>query len=211
LYTPLCVLGAGDRAAGLWVQALPEPGVRAVIPVGQVAAIEQVAAGMRCQLIITGQDGRLEVRFSAADSGPADALARRLRRRAAGSPGPVPGGSAGRGLPRSWRPVPGMAELPLDGDEIAIAGRRSPGTSRKITVAVTSRELIISATRGPAGQSRTLYVPRQRFERASFRAGLLRLRSAGTDVTVALRSRKLAAAASWLTELAGCDHIPADS
>ena len=40
LYTPLCVLGAGDRAAGLWVQALPEPGVRAVIPVGQVAAIE---------------------------------------------------------------------------------------------------------------------------------------------------------------------------
>src|SRR6202044_1123895 len=32
LYAPLCVLGAGDRAAGLWVQALPEPCVQRVIP-----------------------------------------------------------------------------------------------------------------------------------------------------------------------------------
>jgi len=210
LYTPLCVLGSGDRAAGLWVQALPEPGV---VPVSQVAAIELVAAGRRRQLVIAGHDSRLAVHYGAAGSGPAGAFARRLRRRAAGAPGPVPDGSAVRGLSRSWRPVPGPGTLPLDGDEIAVTGRRTRRTGRETMLAVTSRELIIASRLRPARKSRTLYIPRQRFEQASIQAGALRLRSsAGTDVTVTLGLGKLAAAAaSWLTELTGCDHIRADS
>jgi hypothetical protein len=212
LYTPLCVLGAGDRAAGLWVQALPEPGVLVVVPVSQIAAIEQVAAGQRHQLVITGHDSRLAVHYGAAGSGPAGAFAGRLRRRAAGPPGPVPDGSAVQGLSRSWRPVPGPGTLPLDGDEIAVTGRRTRRTGRETMLAVTSRELIIATRLRPARKSRTLYIPRQRFGQASIQAGSLRLRSAGTDVTVTLGSRKLAAAAaSWLTELTRRDHIRADS
>jgi hypothetical protein len=84
-------------------------------------------------------------------------------------------------------------------------------------LAVTSRELIIvSAACGrlrPGRMVRTLYVPRQQIEDAGIRAGTLWLRSAGQDISVALRSRRLTAVASSLLAqvLSGGDHTCADS
>jgi hypothetical protein len=99
LYAPLCVLGAGERAAGLWVQALPEPGV---VPLSEIAVIGQEADGPQRRLIITGRDSRLLVRCDMAGSMAAGALARRVRRRAAADPGPIPARSPPR--PPAWPP-----------------------------------------------------------------------------------------------------------
>jgi hypothetical protein len=201
LYAPLCVLGVGERAAALWVQALPQPCVRVVVPFSEVAMITQEAAGPQRRLIITGRGSRLLVRYDLEGGMAADALARRIRRRAAGDPfpGQVPGIS--RGLGRAARRLPDPAALRLDDDQIAVIGSGSLLARQKILLAVTSRELIIvsgrRAERLRRGRVvRTLYIPRQRIENVGHRSGTLRLRSAGQDVSVGLRSRRLAAAAS---------------
>jgi hypothetical protein len=218
LYAPLCVLGAGERAAGLWVQALPEPGIRAMVPLSEIAVIGQEADGPQRRLIITGRDSRLLVRCDAAGSMAAGALARRVRRRAAGDPGPVPAAPASLAVPRSWRHLPDPVALRLDGDEIAAAGRRSRRTGREILLAVTSREVII-ACRPPGGRlrqgraARELYIPRRHIEDAGVRSGTLLVRSAGRDLPITLGSARLAeAASSWLAQvIGGYDHTCADS
>jgi len=218
LYTPLCVLGAGDQAAGLWVQALPEPGVRAVLPFSDVAVIGQETDGPQRRLIITGRGGRLLVRHDPAGSMPADALARRIRRRAAGDPAPGQVPSISGGIRRTGRRLPDPVALRLHGDQIAVISSGSRLTGREVLVAVTSRELIIvsAARAGRLWQGRmvrTLYVPRQHIEAAGIWARTLWLRSAGQDISVVLRSRRLAAAASSLLAqaLSGRDHTRADS
>lgn len=217
LYTPLCVLGAGNTAAGLWVQALPEPGVRVVVPFTEVAVIGQDATGPQRRLVITGQHGRLLVRYDAAGGMPADVLARRIRRRVAGDrvPGKLAGFSLGNG--RAGTRLPDPAALRLDGDEIVVIGSGSRRIRQEILLAVTSRELIIVSDmsagrvwRGP--KVRALYVPRQQIEDVGIRSGRLWLRSVGQDVSVGLKSRRLAAAASsWLAKaLCGHSHTRTD-
>jgi hypothetical protein len=88
------VLGAGTVAATLWVQALPAPGIRAVVPLPEAAAIEQETDGPQRRLIITGRAGWLLVRYDASGGRLADALARRL----AGDPAPVPGDATASGI-----------------------------------------------------------------------------------------------------------------
>jgi hypothetical protein len=127
------------------VQALPEPGVRVVVPFSDVAVIEQEACGPERRLIITGRDSRLVVRHDATGSMPADAVARRVRRRAAGDPasGPVPGivhrirpGTGGA----RWLPHP--AALRLDGPTSAVTDtppRIGPSSRRNSAIRNRSR------------------------------------------------------------------------
>lgn len=212
LYTPLCVLGAGDRAAGLWVQSLPEPGIRAVVPYSEIAAVEQETDGPQRRLIITGRVTRLLVRYYVAGGMPAGTLTSRLRHRAAGEPAPVPG-DVPRSLaaPHRWRHLPDPAALRLAGDEFLAIGRRSRLAGREILLSVTSRELIIatSVRAGPlwrARLSRTLYIPRRQIEDAGIRSGTLRLRSAGRELSIGLGPGRLTAAASLLLGRALDDH-----
>ena len=86
LYTPLRILGVGDRAVALWVQAPPAPGIRAEVPFGEMAAIARRADGTRRQLLIHGSACRVPVRYDAASDGVMNTLVRHLRRRAAGAP-----------------------------------------------------------------------------------------------------------------------------
>ena len=80
VYTPPCVLGVGERAAGLWVEALPVPGVRAIVPVGELAVIELQAEGTDSRLTLRGRRCSVSVRSNRA----ADPLA---SGRAAAPPG----------------------------------------------------------------------------------------------------------------------------
>src|SRR5260370_41566962 len=95
VYTPLCVLGVGERAVALWVQAPPEPGIRVMVPFGEIAAIRRHTRGTVRQLLVTGPAGRLPVRYDVAGDAGMNALIRRLRRRGAGPPAPGP--AAGNG------------------------------------------------------------------------------------------------------------------
>jgi hypothetical protein len=122
LYTPLRVLGVGDRAVALRVQAPPALGIRAEVPFGEMAAIARRADGTRRQLLITGSECRVPVRYDAASDGVMNTLVRHLRRRAAGASMPVP---AGYPVARSRRrPAFDPGVLKLDpGDEVAAVGQ----------------------------------------------------------------------------------------
>lgn len=214
LYTPLLVLGLGERAVALWVQALPSPGIRAVVPLGEIAAIARQANGTRRQLLVTGRTGRLPVRYDAAGGVLVDALIRRLRRRAAGDPAPVPAGyPRARTVAYGRRCAFDLADLRLDpDDDVVTAGRYGRAGRRMSLLAVTPRELIIlrsvRSARPPGQLTDSLYVPRRAIEHASIRSGSLLLRSAGLELGIDLRSRRTAAAASeWLGHvLSDHDH-----
>ena len=211
LYTPLRVLGMGDRAVALWVQAPPAPGIRAEVPFGEMAAIARRADGTRRQLLIHGSACRVPVRYDAASDGVMNTLVRHLRRRAAGAPMPVP---AGYPVARSRRrPAfdPGVLKLDPD-DEVAAVGQHG-----RVGLAATPREFVIMRSFRSAGapgrMTESIHVPRRAIEQASVETGSLLLRGAGLDLRIILRSRRTAAAASaWLGQvLSGHDHSGASS
>jgi hypothetical protein len=212
IYAPPCVLGQGERAVALWVQALPAPGTRVLVPLSEIAGIAWQASGTRRQLVVTGRAGRLSVRYDAASDTFMEAWTRRLRRRTAGDPEPVPADCPGirdlthgrrrRFTPAGWR---------LDSDDdVVISGQpRRPGR-RACLLTATPRELVIlrsaPSANPPGRRAASLYVPRRAISDASIRSGSLVLRSAGVDLRVDLRSRKAVAAASaWLGQVLN-DH-----
>jgi hypothetical protein len=210
LYTPLRVLGVGDRAVALWVQALPAPGLRAVVPFGEIAAITVQAERTSRQLAVISADGRLPVRYDAAGDIAVDALIRRLRSRTAGDPAPVP---AGYPVIRSRRrPAfdPDVLRLDPD-DQIAAAGRYGRAGRRMCLLAATLRELMIMRSfrtaRLPGRATETIYIPRRAIEEISVEPDSLMLRSAGLGLRIMLASRKTAAAASaWLDQVLSDHH-----
>ena len=148
------------------------------------------------------------MRYDAASNVVMDALIRRLRRRAAGDPAPVPAGYPAAG---SRKATFDPETLKLDPDEeIAIAGQHGRVGRRTCLLAVTPLELVImrsSRLAHPRGRvAETLYVPRRAIEGASIESGSLLLRSAGQELRITLRSRRTAAAASaWLGQVLS-DH-----
>ena len=148
VYTPPCVLGAGDRAVALWVQAPPEPGIRALVPLGEIAAIALHTHGTSRQLVVTGSAGRLPVRYGVADDPVMDGLIIRLRRRVAGRPAPVP-------------PVAARfaALLRLDpADEVATTGPKNSGSPSHWARSMRNWPLPV-ATRRPSPKIRAITCP----------------------------------------------------
>lgn len=209
LYSPQCVAGIGERGVGLWVQALPVPGVWIQVPFGEIAAIEQHWRGSRGVLVMTGRTSSLPLRHDADGQAAVDAWTRRLRLRAAAAPAPVPTSPSGRG-PRGGD---GGGSLLLAADDaIVSAGWRSRAGRGACLLSVTSRELVVvQSLRDPLTwrwSTRTLYVPRGSIENAVVRSRTVLLRTAGTDMRIALQSREVAAAASsclrWMLSDHGC-------
>jgi hypothetical protein len=203
LYMPLQVAGIGERAVGLWVRALPVPGVRAQVPASEIAAIETLAAGPRRRLVVTGQAVTLAVRYGSDGDANAGAWTRRARLRAAGQPSLVPA------IP-SARPGKGPQAFLLGPDDHCICAQwRSYADCGTCTVAVTSRELIVVRSWRPPGRPwrrvrRTLYVPRRSIERAVPQSRSLYLDSAGARIRIGLGSRRIASASSaWLGQVLG--------
>lgn len=88
LYSPRCVVAIGERGVALWAQALPVPGIRAQVPFGEMAAVEQFGDGPRRVLVVTGRAAtRLLVRYDPDGCGAVAAWTLRLRLRA-GQPMP---------------------------------------------------------------------------------------------------------------------------
>jgi hypothetical protein len=219
VYTPLSVLGVGERAVGLWVQALPAPGILALLPLSEVAAIARQVNGTQGLVLVTGRTGRVPVRFDATADALVDAFVRRLRRRAAGDPAPVPAADVRAGIvARGRRHTFELADLRLDSaDDVVTVGRYGRSGRRTCLLALAPPELVVVRFVRSASllgrRSDWLYVPRRGIEAASFRPGLLLLRSAGLELGITLRSSQTAAAASaWLGQvLADHDHSGAGS
>lgn len=216
LYTPDSVAGIGERGTGLWVRALPAPGVRVRVPFSSIAAVEYQTDGPWRVLTVTGQAGRLQVRYSEDGQTGAEEWVRRLRFRAAPAPVAVPIARPGGQGPRAGLDLGALLLDPAD--EIAWAGWRSRARRAECLLAATSREVTIVQTltgcvRRRRGIRRTLYLPRRSLEGVAVRAEGIRVRSAGTDVHVRLWSGKVAAAASsWLGQVfTGRDRSDAGS
>lgn len=200
-YAPLCVLGIGERGLGLWAGARAAPGLQAVLSFDDIAAIERDADGPRRTLTVSGAGTGLTVRYDADGDASADLWTRSLRLRCAGKPGPLPDG------PRP--PVPhGLRPFLAHPDESAVvASSHSLAGHGSSLLAVTEREIIVmQCGHGPAppwhAHSRVLYVPRGHVTELSVASRILRIGSAGADMTVRLPSRNLAEAASrWLKRL----------
>src|SRR5262245_13375537 len=58
LYAPQGVAGIGEHGVGLWVRALPAPGVRVRVPFGDVAAVDDQVGGSWRTVAVTGPPGR---------------------------------------------------------------------------------------------------------------------------------------------------------
>jgi hypothetical protein len=177
IYAPPCVLGLGERAVALWVQALPAPGIRVLAPLSEIAAIGQQANGTRRQFLVTSRTGRLSVRHDAASDTVIDAWTRRLRKRTAGDPAPVPADYHGiRDVTHDRRRTFTPVALGLDSDDdVVIAGR--PGRAGRTTclLAVTPCELVIlrsAPSANPPGlRADSLCVPRRAITDAEIRSG----------------------------------------
>jgi hypothetical protein len=207
IYTPPCVLGIGERAVALWVQAFPVPGVRAVVPLGELAAIELQAEGADSRLTLRSHRCHLSVRYNRAADPLAGAILR-LRRRAAGEPYPVPCAPASnKSIPAKWLAVFGSPVLGLRaGDAVAaVHGHaRWPG-GREYLIALTAPELVVIQAirkRNPPNFDRvdSVQMPRRNIEEASIRPRCLLLRSAGVDLRVELGANLTPAAALWLQD-----------
>ncbi len=87
--SPHSVLGIGTRAVGLWTGE-PGPGVKVVIPMERLSAIEDVTILLYGRLSFISASGRLTIRYNTlARSGLEPALLE-LRQRLAGPPGTLP-------------------------------------------------------------------------------------------------------------------------
>jgi hypothetical protein len=201
LYAPLCVLGIGECGLALWVQALPSPDVRIVLVFGEIGMIEQSVCDPWRELTVTGQDGKLSLRYDARGDTAVDTWLPRLRTRCVGRPQPLPDeprvGQQSR-FPSRWR-------LPLDYTEDAdIASRRLLPWPGSCLLAVTSREVVISGSRRAwprpwRANGRTAWLPRCSVTGARVRSRSLLLRSSGVGVRLRLPSRAAAVVASrWL-------------
>lgn len=213
LYAPLSVAGIGEQGLGLWVRALPAPGVRVRMSFSDIAAVEDQAGWSWRTVAVTGPPGRLLVRFSDEWFSDADGWIRLLRLRAAPVPAPVPARLSGGQRPPGW---PSVDSVLLDVCEgIACVSWRSRARRAACLLALTSRELIVVQSR--AGHSiprrairRTLYLPRQSLQGAEGQARTVWVHTAGTKVDIRLWSRKAAAdVSSWLGQ-ALSDHNRSD-
>lgn len=214
LYTPASVAGIGEHAVGLWVQALPAPGVRVRIPFRDIAAVQDQAGGSSRVIAVIGVPGRLQARCPDEGRAGADGWIRLLRQCAAPVPAPVPQPRSGG---HRLRGRSALESVLLDaGEDIVWAGWRSRARCAAFLLALTPRELIVVLSRAEHRSPRrvirrTLYLPRQSLQDVGRRADAVTVRSAGTEVNVKLWSRRVAAqAAAWLGPVLG-DHNRSDA
>ena len=205
LYTPLTVAGIGEQGVGLWVRALPAPGVRVRMPFSDIAAVEDHAGRSWRTVAVTGPPGRLQVRFCDEWWSDADGWIRLLRLRAAPVTETVPARLGGGHRQPDW---PSVDSVLLDVcEDIACMCWRSRARCAACLLALTSRELIVVLSRAHHRIPRrvirrTTYLPRQSLQSAESHAKTVCVRTAGTQVDITLWSRKAAAeVSSWLGEV----------
>ena len=87
--SPNSVLGLGDHAVGLWTEK-PDPGVKVVIALERVSAIEDVAILLYGRLSFVPFGDRLTIRYNTVARREMEPALLALRKRLAGSAQPLP-------------------------------------------------------------------------------------------------------------------------
>ncbi len=194
--TPMQVLGLADEGVALWADAAPEPGVVAVIPLDELAAIDHVQIQQYARLTLLAPRRRLTIRYDAVARRELEGQLSRVRAAAAGCPLPVPD-EPEPDLPHAWAHVVRSAAVSLwPGAPIAVrlgmvsARGASPRTG---LIALSPHELIVAQEPDPEALENSvpwahdlLAVPRQRLDAIERVDGGARLRAGAVEIDVAL-------------------------
>jgi hypothetical protein len=143
--TPTQVLGLGDDAIALWVDAPPRPGVRVIIALDMLAAIDDVEFLLDGRLSFLSADDRLTVRYNTVGRSSVEPAIGAVRAAVAGDPSPLPGQPVTAELPVKWRNIARSPRVLLRPDEPALLlFARPPSAPRDTLVAITAHELVVA-------------------------------------------------------------------
>jgi hypothetical protein len=205
--SPGAVLALGTRAVGLWTEK-PEPGVKVVIPLDRLAAIEDVTVLLYGRLRFVSFDETLTIRYNTlARSGLRPALLE-LRERLSGSPQQLPRDEPpAPHLPLKWKrllrgPVARFRE------DTPVAFRFATETSasgdevgRGQLLVINPHELVYLCDPREASHNYgedSFIVPRPRITRVRVRERYLEVASNGARLCLDMAPELRQAAAHWL-------------
>ena len=207
--SPTSVLGIGMRAVGLWTEE-PERGMKVLIPLDRIGAIEDVTTLLYGRLSFVSFTERLTIRYHTLARSSLGPALLSLRERLAGPPLPLPapGGEADAlDLPIKWkRLLRGPAVRFRDGAPMAFrfaVASRSIGddVDRGQLLVVSPHELVylfdpIEASHNYGQDS--FVVPRARITRVKVREKHLEIACNGARLSLRMAPELSEAAARWL-------------
>jgi len=205
--SPESVLALGSRAVALWT-GKPEPGIKACVPLDQIAAIEDVTILLYGRLSFISPGTRLTVRYNILARRGFEPALRELRRMLAGPARPVPrNGGESSSLPFKWRRLLEAPLVRLSGGapvafRFARVRRRAPfDIERGELLALTPSELLFLCDPPDAGHTYgedSCVVSRARITRVLRERPGLRVCSNGAELPLAMEPALSEAAAGWL-------------
>jgi hypothetical protein len=204
--SPNSVLAIGSRAVGLWTEK-PEPGVKVMIPLKKLSAIEDVTILLYGRLSFFSFGDRLTIRYNTlARSGLEPALLE-LRRRLTGSPQPIPGEDDGSAeLPFKWKRLLRSALIRLNEDaSVAFRFANAPRSSRHDIergqlLVLNPHELVYMCDPVEASHNYgedSFILPRSRINAVRVREKNLEVFSTGAHFSLSMVSELCEAAARW--------------
>jgi hypothetical protein len=206
--SPGSVLGIGTRAVGLWTGE-PGPGVKVLIPLERLSAIEDVTILLYGRLSFFSFSQRLTIRYNTLARASLKPALLALRERLAGPPLPLPPEEPEIiELPLKWRRLLRSPQLRFrEGAPVAFRFAVTPRSSRDDIdraqlLVLNPHELLY--LRDPLEASHnygedSLIVPRPRITRVRAREKYLEVASNGSRLSLTMAPELREAAARWLS------------
>ena len=206
--SPASVLGLGNRAVGLWTEK-PQAGVKVLIPLQRLSAIEDVTILLYGRLSFLSFDQRLTIRYNTLARSSLRPLLFELRRKLAGPPLPLPPEEpAGGELPLKWRRLLRGPQLRFrEGAPVAFRFAVSPRSTRDDIdrgqlLVLSAHELLYLCDPPEASHNYgedSFIVPRPRITRVRVREKYLEVASNGARLPLPMAPELRQAAARWLS------------
>jgi hypothetical protein len=206
--SPASVLGLGNRAVGLWTEK-PQAGVKVLIPLERLSAVEDVTILLYGRLSFFSFDQRLTIRYNNLARSTLKPLLFELRRKLAGPPLPLPAEEPACGeLPLKWRRLLRSPQIRFrEGAPVAFRFAVTPRSSRDDIdrgqlLVMSPHELLY--LRDPPEASHnygedSFIVPRLRISRVRIRERYLEVASNGARLSLSMAPELRQAAARWLS------------
>ncbi|OHD23196.1 MAG: hypothetical protein A2V99_09085 [Spirochaetes bacterium RBG_16_67_19] len=206
--SPASVLGLGTRAVGLWTEK-PQAGVKVLIPLERLSAIEDVTILLYGRLSFLSIAERLTIRYNTLARSSLKPALFELRRKLAGSPLPLPHEEAPAGeLPLKWRRLLRSPQLRFR-EEAPLTYRftMTPKSGRDDIergqlLVVSPHELLFLCDPPEASHNYgedSFIVPRPRITRVRAREKYLEVASNGARLSLRMAPELRQAAARWLS------------
>jgi hypothetical protein len=207
MISPAGVLAIGMRAVGFWTEE-PEPGVKVLIPLNRISAVEDVTILLYGRLSFMSFGQRLTIRYNALARSLLRPAIQELRERLAGPPLPLPlEEERAPELPMKWRR---LLRAPLRfGEAAPIAFRFAVAPKRHRDDVERGQLLVVNPYEleyfcDPLEASHNYgvdshIIPRRHITRVRVRERYLEVASNGARLCLSMAPELREAAARWLT------------